>query len=300
MHILIAGGTGFIGSRLCQYFSQLKYRLSILTRDLSKHINATQSVTLTSKLQKTDHPYDIIINLAGESLNKHRWNEQVKKNIYESRIQSTQKIIDYIKTTHVKPKLLISGSAIGFYGHDANQIFNEDSKPADHGFTYQLCHDWETVAMQAESFGVRVCCIRTGIVLDAQGGALKEMLLPFKLGLGAQFGNGKQWMSWIHMVDVVQAIDFLINHSDLSGAFNLVSPFPVTNAEFTHALAKTLHRPCFLRFPNIMVQAIFGEMGKTLLLSGQHVIPNRLLQAGYQFKYSKVENALQHILSKID
>ncbi len=298
MHILIVGGTGFIGSRLCKHFLQLNCRLSILTRGPTKYNDAVESLTFTSQLQKTDGPYDIIINLAGEPLNKHRWSKQVKKNIYESRIQSTYKIIEYIKNTKVRPKLLINASAIGFYGNDANQIFTENSQPADDGFTHRLCHDWERAAMQAETCGVRVCCIRTGIVLDAQGGALKEMLLPFKLGLGAQFGNGKQWMSWIHMLDVIQAIDFLINRADLHGAFNLVAPFPVTNAQFTQSLAKTLNRPCFLKLPNIMVHAIFGEMGKSLLLDGQRVIPNRLLEAGYQFNYLRVEKAFKNILSQ--
>jgi uncharacterized protein (TIGR01777 family) len=296
MHILIAGGTGFIGTQISKHFANLGHHITILTRGIHKVNNVSESVNFITELDNTASSYDVIINLAGESLNKNRWNEKVKRDIYQSRIQTTQKIINYIKIAGVKPKLLISGSAIGFYGSSVDKIFKESSESADKGFSHNLCRDWEKIAEEASLYGVRVCLIRTGIVLEKDGGALKEMLTPFKLGLGAQLGNGKQWMSWIHMDDVVIAIEYLINHADLQGAFNLTAPEPVTNKVFTHELAKVLKRPSILVLPNFIVKMMFGEMAEFLLLNGQKVIPEKLIKAGYPFKFSKLEKALKDIL----
>ena len=235
--------------------------------------------------------------MAGEPLNKNRWNDPVKKVIYDSRIQSTQKIVDYIKTAKVKPKLLVSGSAIGFYGASSTKNFSEDTKPADHSFMHKICADWEAEGIKASEYGVRVCIIRTGIVLDRKKGALAEMVAPFKLGLGTQLGNGKQWMSWIHIDDVVGAIDFLVDNVKLSGPFNLASPGTVTNAQFTKDLAKVLKRPSFLKLPDFMVKLLFREMGEALLLKGQRVIPHNLMKAGYKFKFPTLEEALKDIIN---
>ncbi len=296
MHILITGGTGFIGKQISRHFTNIGHQVTILTRNVHKVNQGLESVNYITVLDNIVSPYDVIINLAGESLNKNRWNEKVKNDIYQSRIQTTQKIINYIKTAEVKPQLLISGSAIGFYGSSTDQIFKEDSEPADKGFTHNLCQNWEKIAQEASQHGVRVCLIRTGIVLGKDGGALEKMLTPFKLGLGAQLGNGKQWMSWIHMDDVVMALVYLMNHANLNGAFNLTAPEPVTNKVFTHELAKTLKRPSILVLPNFIVKMMFGEMAEFLLLKGQKVIPEKLLNAGYSFKFDKLANALKDIL----
>jgi len=294
MNVLITGGTGFIGSHLCNHFINLGHKVFILTRDPYKK-NPPQSASLLTHLNDTQVSYEVIINLAGEPLNKHRWDEKVKKHIYDSRIETTRKIIRYIQGAEIKPKTLISGSAIGFYGHSTSQVFNEESPPADQGFTHQLCADWEAEAMKASAYGVRVCTIRTGIVLDQNHGALAEMLPAFRYGLGAQLGDGKQWMSWIHRDDVIKAIDFLITHANLSGSFNLTAPVAVTNGEFTRTLAHALHRPSFLKLPPFVVKTLFGEMGEALLLQGQRVIPERLSTAGYTFMFPTLDKALGNI-----
>lgn len=299
MHILINGGTGFIGSKLCKHFHAQGFTVSILTRNIHR-ADIPKSVIVIDHLNDEDISYDVIINLAGEPLNKQRWNDRVKKIIYDSRIQSTQKIVDYIKAAKIKPKLLVSGSAIGLYGASLTKNFSEDTKPADHSFMHKICADWEAEGMKASEYGVRVCIIRTGIVLGKNKGALAEMMPPFKLGLGAQIGHGKQWMSWIHIDDVVEAIDFLVQNIHLSGPFNLVSPETVTNAQFTRELARVMKRPSFLKLPDFMVHLLFGEMGKNLLLQGQRVIPNNLMKAGYKFKFQTLDSALNDIFDNED
>lgn len=210
---MVVGGSGFIGKTLCSQLLKNGTQVSVLTRSIKECPELTTSINFIIELRGDDDYYDVIINLAGQSLNQKRWNEEVKKNIYESRIQTTQKIINFIEESKLKPKLLISGSAVGYYGNHDNQIFTEESIPTDNGFTHKLCADWEKPAEQALKYGVRVCLLRTGIVLGKDGGALKEMIPPFNFGLGAKFGNGKQWMSWIHMEDAVGGIIFLMNNN---------------------------------------------------------------------------------------
>ena len=296
MHILITGGTGFIGAQLTKYFIALGYRVTILSRNAYGADYPSKFVTFITTLDNVVSAYDVIINLAGEPLTKNRWNKKVKNNIYESRIQMTQKIIHYIKNTKISPKLLISASAVGFYGSSLDETFKEDSEPADNRFTHTLCDHWEKLALEATEYGIRVCLIRIGIVLGKNGGALKQMLGPFKCGLGAQLGNGLQWMSWIHLDDVIMAIEYLIAHPHLKGVFNLTAPEPVSNKLFTLELAKTLKRPSFLILPYVLAKIFFGEMAEFLLLKGQKVIPERLLKVGYTFKFPKLRNALKDIV----
>lgn len=291
MHFLITGGTGFIGSALSKKLSTNGHDVTILSRkSLSTNSGSIQNINDTRK------PYDIIINLAGENLSHRRWNDSVKKEIIRSRIETTQSIINYIQQAEVKPKGLLSGSAIGFYGHSFVETFNETSAPTDQSFTASLCKDWESIANQAKNHGVRVCTLRTGIVLGKNGGALKEMMTPFKLGLGAQLGDGKQWMSWIHMADWINALLFLVDHPEISGPVNLTAPNPVTNTEFTKTLAQALHRPSFLKMPTSIAKLLFGEMADALLLQGQKVIPQKLMNNGYEFQYKTLTEAFNNII----
>ena len=295
MRVLVVGGSGFIGKTLCPKLLKNGNQVSVLTRSLNKPDGWPESINFITELKNGDEYYDVIINLAGEPLNKSRWNDEVKNNIYKSRIQTTQKIINFIEESESKPKLLISGSAIGFYGNHQEEIFTEESMPADDGFTHKLCEDWEKAAEQAVKYGTRVCLLRTGIVLGKNGGVLAEMTPIFNFGLGAKLGDGKQWMSWIHIDDVVDIIVFLIDNDHLSGPFNLTSPEAVSNERFSHELATTLHRPFFLTMPEFVVKMLFGEMGETLLLKGQRVVPSKLLSSGYRFKFSTIGLALEGI-----
>lgn len=297
MHILITGGTGFIGSHLCEHFLHQAHQVSVLTRSISSKSKLSPEVHLITELNE-NAAYDVIINLAGEPLFHHRWNEKLKKILKDSRVETTQKIIDYIKFAKIKPKLLISGSAVGFYGNSLNTIFTENSPAENTGFAHELCRDWEATAMQANQYGVRVCISRTGIVLGKNGGAIKQMQAPTKFGLGAILGDGQQWTSWIHMSDILGAMDFLIQHPELNGPFNLTAPNPVTNKTLTKTLAKILHRPSFLKIPAPIVKILFGEMGEELLLASQNVLPEKLTKAGYVFKYTSLEPALKSLFTQ--
>lgn len=295
MKILITGGTGFIGSSLTQVLLTQGHDIIVFCRKVpNKRIHAVRYCTEWQAVGDVE----IIVNLAGEPLNTRRWSVPVKQRIYDSRINMTKHIINFIEKSTIKPILLISGSAIGFYGDSLSETFTEDSKINPDNFTQNLCHEWEAIANKARAFNVRVCTIRTGIVLGSQGGLLKTLLPAAKMGLLTQFGNGEQWMSWIHIKDVVSAIQYLISNSDLSGAFNLTSPSPVTQATLFSTLAKNIKRPFFLRLSSWIVSALFGEMGRELLLKGQRVLPKKLKNAGYCFQFEELDAALKDILKK--
>ncbi len=295
MRILITGGRGFIGSALCAYFIKKGEQVSVLTRNMNASSNLPKEIKFMDTLDPECDAFDVIINLAGEPLAKKRWNLAVKEVIFDSRVKTTQNLVDYIRLAKHRPSVLLSGSAIGFYGSSETAVFKEDSEPADSGFTHQLCAAWENAALQAAALGVRVCTLRTGIVLEKHGGALKQMLPSFRCGLGAQLGYGKQWMSWIHLNDFVHAIDFLIQHVEISGPVNLTAPVPITHHGFVKHLAQALHRPCFIKLPSALVRLIFGQMADMLLLKGQRVIPQKLEDAGFIFKFRDLHKAFKAI-----
>ena len=239
-------------------------------------------------------PVDAVVNLAGENLSAGRWTPRRKREFVDSRIGMTRNLVSWMAAQPQRPRVLVSGSAIGWYGARDDQMLGEEAAPGD-DFSARLCRMWEEEAGKAEALGVRVCCVRTGIVLAAEGGALKQMLLPFRLGFGGPMGSGRQWMSWIARDDLVALIGWLIDNPAARGAYNGTAPEPVTNAQFAQALGKAVHRPTLLRTPAFALRLLFGEMAD-LLLTGQRVIPRRAVAEGFVFKYPQLQSALQSIL----
>jgi uncharacterized protein (TIGR01777 family) len=293
MHILLTGGTGLIGIALVKHWLN-QHKLVVLTRDparaqqkLGPEVSAVQS------LQQVDfNQIDAVINLAGEPIVGKRWSHAQKRRLCESRWTITEQLVDAIKAASSPPSVLISGSAIGIYGRQQQQFIDEDYQPFHAEFSSELCLRWEQLALEAQSEHTRVCLLRTGIVLANEGGALKKMLPPFKLGLGGRIGTGEQYMSWVHLQDMLRLTDFLLQHPTLTGAFNATAPNPVTNAEFSQRLASVLHRPALLPMPAIVLKLMLGEMAD-LLLTGQRVIPAKLQHAGFTFNYTQLPDALE-------
>lgn len=292
MNILITGGTGFIGSALTKFFIQKGY----LTTILSRNCPALSSVRIIKSIEQinVDEKIDIIINLAGAPINK-KWTNSYKEVLIDSRLEITKNLILLIKSLKTKPNLLISASAIGYYGNQSNNYIDENSLYIN-DFTHKLCNLWELEAKKAEKLGVRTCITRLGVVLGKNGGALEELLPIFRLGLGAKIGSGKQFFSWVHIDDIIGAFNFLIKDKTQKGIYNLTSPNPVTNYRFTKELGKMINRPTVLTIPKFVIKMIFGEMGDKLLLNGSAVYPKKLLDSGYEFQFKTIEASLENIL----
>lgn len=294
MKILIAGGTGFIGKHLTKSFIKNGDKVTILTRNLNIK-SIIENVEMIDKLDSQNY-YDCIINLSGEKINNKKWSETFKKELYDSRINPTKSITDYIENAITKPKLFLSGSAISFYGTHPDRIFTEKSLNGQN-FSSKLCKDWEDIARKAVEFNVRTVFLRTGLVLGKEGGILKEMIPSFKLFLGMSIGSGKQFMSWIHIDDYIKAINYIINEPSISGPVNLVSPNPSTNQVFSETLAKALKTKMLLKMPEFVAKILFGEMAEELLINGQKVYPSKLVDADFNFSYPKLDNALNDLLN---
>ncbi|KDE39179.1 Cell division inhibitor [Nitrincola lacisaponensis] len=288
MRILISGGSGFIGQALAKVLQQRGDDVVIWSR------NPGARAGWVDQLDKIREPVDAVVNLAGAGIVDRRWSASRKQLLRDSRIQTTAQLVNWMAGQASPPKVLISGSAIGYYGSQASGELDESSPPVK-GFTHQLCADWETEALKAEALGVRVCLIRTGVVLGRSGGALKKMLPPFQFGLGGPIGTGQQWMSWIHLDDETGAICWLLDHSDVQGAFNLTAPEAVTNSVFSTILGRVLHRPAFFRVPAVVMKLMLGEASE-LLLEGQCVKPVALQKSGYAFRYPALKPALENLL----
>ncbi|WOH38501.1 TIGR01777 family oxidoreductase [Thalassotalea fonticola] len=297
MNILITGGTGLIGSAFINKY-QHKYNFVVLTREPIKarnHFPSSNKInfidTLNNKADLSD--FEAVINLAGEPIADKRWSLRQKRAICQSRWKLTNKLSHLINASANPPKVFISGSAVGYYGRQGNTEINEHYEDINEEFTHKICKVWEDKALIAHDKS-RVCLLRTGIVLANSGGALKKMLPAFKFGLGGRISSGHQYMSWIHIEDMIDAIEFLLNNLDCQGAFNLTAPTPVTNAEFTIALAKSLHRPSFATVPAIVLKVLLGEMSD-LLLYGQKVLPEHLLSQHFKFTYPNINIALAEL-----
>ncbi|MCI0732742.1 MAG: TIGR01777 family oxidoreductase [Methylococcaceae bacterium] len=299
MNILITGGTGFIGRQCCRALGREGHRLTVLSRRPAR-VGAIcgDHCTGIGSLEnlENDSRFDAVINISGESIAGGRWTEARKKILRDSRIGVTAAVLEWIRQSPSKPSVLISGSAVGYYGNQGDAELTENNGAFD-DFGHLLCSEWESEARKAEELGVRVCIIRTGLVVGPRGGFLKPMLLPFKMGLGGPIANGQQWMSWIHLTDLIGIIKRLLEDPELRGVFNATSPRPVTNREFTATLAKVLRRPAFIPVPGILLKLLLGEMS-ILLTGGQKVLPARLLAAGFQYQFANLDDALLEALRR--
>lgn len=298
-HVLVTGGSGFIGRILCVRLAEAGHNLTILTRDADRSAKILpQGVKLIAAFAELRdlEPVDTVINLAGEPLADKRWTERRKAQFYASRVGLTRALHDYFHGAANKPRVLISGSAIGYYGAHGDEVLDEQGATSD-CFSHRLCAAWEQEALRFESFGTRVCLLRTGIVLGAGGGALAALLPPFRLGLGGPIGSGRQWMSWIHRADLVALIRHAMDTESLAGALNGTAPHAVTNREFAATLGAVLHRPARIPTPAWAMRLLFGEMADELLICGQRVYPARALDSGFHFAYPQLKPALSQILS---
>ncbi|HCH69915.1 MAG TPA: TIGR01777 family protein [Colwellia sp.] len=297
MHYLITGGTGLIGRAFIESLAESNSQITVLTRNkLNTKKILGNSINCIDDLEIDDiESSDIILNLAGEPIADKRWSDTQKDNICQSRWNITQHLVELISQAKNPPSVFISGSAIGIYGRQNKQPINESFEDFHHEFTHHVCSEWENIALSAATNKTRVAILRTGIVLAKKSGALGKMIPPFKLGLGGKIGDGEQMMSWIHLEDMVAAISHIEKNETLQGAINLTAPNPVNNYQFTHALASTLSRPCLLSTPPWLLKTLLGEMSD-LLLFGQNVVPDKLTNSGFSFKYSKVEEALTNLI----
>jgi uncharacterized protein (TIGR01777 family) len=297
MHILITGGTGLIGRRLCEALTTRGDRVTVLSRRpdavprlCGVGVNAMKSLDYWTPEQS----FDAVINLAGEPIVDARWTDRRKKILCDSRILLTEQLVEKICQANRPPQVLLSGSAIGYYGIDEHQTFNEENN-AGEDFSAALCHAWEKAAHTVRATGVRCVVLRTGLVLDNRGGILKKMLLPFQCGLGSRLGAGQQWMSWIHCEDYLNAVLTLLDDTSATGPYNLTAPNPVTNADFTRSLGRAVHRPAFFVAPAWLLQLAMGERSD-LLLGGQRVMPERLLANAFDFRFPHLDGALDELV----
>ncbi len=299
MNILISGGTGFIGRELCRNLELEHHDLWVLSRDPSKVPDCCgQRVTGIGSLDEfpADVRVDAVINLAGEPIADKRWTPEQKKELVDSRVNTTRALVDFMRRQDTPPKVLVSGSAVGFYGDTGAREVTEDSPPTNE-FTHKLCRAWEEAALQAEPLGVRVALLRTGLVLGRDGGPLKKMLPAFRMGLGGRISKGDQWMSWIHRGDLLRIIQYLLTDDRLEGPYNATAPRAVMNAQFSKTLGKVLRRPALFPVPAPVLRLGFGEMAH-ILLTGQKVLPKRLLDSGFEFRFPELEPALQNVLAE--
>lgn len=296
--ILITGGTGFIGQDLCENLLKEGYMLYILTRSEKLNVPGDNQRKVyfndLSEIQNID--IDIIINLAGKTI-AQRWTNNTKQNIYSSRIATTQSLIGFIRSKKIKPTLFLSGSAVGYYGLDNQKTFTEENSASTirSEFASSLCKAWEDEASHAVALGIRTVLLRIGPVLEKDGGILAKILPSFYLGLGSEIGDGQQWLSWIDRDDLIKLILFIIHQQNIDGPVNATSPNPITNKEFSLALAKSLHRPCFLKTPAFILKLIFGQMAEEIMIHGQKVLPDKAMRHGFEFSYPTIEQSLSKI-----
>ena len=303
MKILIAGGTGFLGRQLTAALVQDGHDIVVLTRGQSDRSGArTRAVAWHPNGEIGPWAAEIdgagaIVNLAGEPIAARRWTDAQKQRILDSRVQATRSLVAAIRGAAAAPPVFVSGSAVGYYGPLGDEVATEET-PAGSDFLARVCEQWEKEAMRAASDRTRVACIRTGIVLEKDGGALPQMLPPFRFGAGGPVGSGRQYWPWIHRDDWIALVRWAIATPAAAGALNATAPHPVTNAEFARALGRAMHRPAFMPAPGFALRLLLGEMADALLLSGQNAVPARATRGGFQFRYKDVDEALRAIFAR--
>jgi hypothetical protein len=301
MRILISGSSGLIGTAVAAVLARDGHTVQRLVRPGSKSQPRTGDVRWDTASGEIDagaaEGADAVVNLAGASIGEGRWTAARKELLRASRIDSTRHLVGVLGRLQKPPRVFVSASAVGYFGDRGDEELTEESG-AGGDFLATVCKDWEAEAAAAANFGARTVCTRFGIVLARDGGALPRMVLPFKFGAGGRLGSGKQWMSWIALGEVASIVKFVLANQSLSGAVNAVAPQPVRNSEFTNILASVLHRPAIFPAPAFALKLALGEMAEGLLLSGQRVLPARLLAAGYQFQTTDLRAALREALAK--
>jgi hypothetical protein len=303
MQIVIAGGTGFIGRPLCAALCQEGHRVTLLTRRIEAERSYGLAVTAIEWNARGSGAWehclddaDAVINLAGAPIAEERWTDARKRLLTESRVLTTRLLVEALSSRSLKPRTLISASGIGFYGASDDRVLDEGAARGQ-GFLADLCLAWEAEAVRAVEMGVRVVILRTGMVLEQDGGALQKMLLPFRLFAGGPIMPGTQWVSWIHRRDHIGLIQWALTTQSVSGPLNAVAPEAVTMKQFCGSVGRVLHRPSWLPVPGFALRVALGELG-TLMTTGQHVTPAKALSRGYVFRYPKLEPALRAILAK--
>jgi len=294
VNILITGGSGLIGSSIIEHFVNNGHSIFSLQRNKDdKSATFWNFDRLNSNLHNGN--FDAVIHLAGENIASGRWTRRKKERILKSRTEGTKELADYCSRLEHKPEVFISASAIGFYGNQGDTIVDETS-PTGSNFVAEVCREWEQAALPAQHAGIRLVHPRIGMVLSGSGGTLSSMLPSFRLGIAGIVGDGRQWVSWVDIRDIVSMIHFIIEQTSITGPVNLVSPNPATNLEFTKTLGKVVNRPTVMKMPAFVARAVFGQMGEELVLSSTRVTPALLFNKGYQFISTELEKSLSHCI----
>ncbi|QKF49861.1 TIGR01777 family oxidoreductase [Pseudomonas graminis] len=299
MHILLTGGTGLIGRRLCKHWLAQGHQLTVLSRkpdEVARLCGANVRGIAHFDDIGTQH-VDAVVNLAGAPIADRPWTRKRKILLWDSRITLTEQLVTWLERREQKPDVLISGSAVGWYGDGGERELDENAQPVSEDFASRLCIAWEETAQRAETLGIRVVLVRTGLVLADEGGMLQRLLPPFKMGMGGPIGNGRQWMPWVHIEDQIALIDFLMSRDDGRGPYNACAPSPVRNRDFAKTLASVLHRPSFMPMPAVALRVLLGELS-ILLLGGQRARPDRLQEAGFTFRFTDLRAALENLLGR--